>query len=156
MPLYHIDTTKEEEKLFKDEVLVDTSTKPARTQFRKIFCSVLGAHVLILGLIGGSALMANPSESAQVISDKQKKEDVTQKPIAENAQKLNPGPQIIETKPQDAFVQKPKLKKTYVIKPGDTIFSVCKKYKLNMKELLIKNHIKDPNKIVTGQTLNLL
>ena len=43
-----------------------------------------------------------------------------------------------------------------VIKPGDTIFSVCKKYKLNMKELLIKNHIKDSNKIVTGQTLNLL
>ena len=119
MPLYHIDTTKEEEKLFKDAVPVDTSIKPSRTQFRKIFCSVLGAHVLILGLIGGSALMANPPESAQVILDKQKKEDVT-------------------------------------LKPGDTIFSVCKKYKLNMKDLLIKNHIKDPNKIVTGQTLKLL
>ena len=116
----------------------------------------MGAHVLILGLIGGSALMANPPESAQVIPDKQKKEDVTLKPIAENAQKLNPQPQVVETKSQDASVQKPKLKETYVIKPGDTIFSVCKKYKLNMKDLLIKNHIKDPNKIVTGQTLKLL
>ena len=51
------------------------------------------------------------------------------------------------TKPKANHIQK------YTVKPNDTIYSISKKYKLNVKKLIELNKIKDSSKIVAGQTL---
>jgi|GEM_PF-2022644 hypothetical protein len=46
--------------------------------------------------------------------------------------------------------------KTYLIKWGDTLFKIKKKFKLNFsqyKKLLEINNIKDPNKIISGEKI---
>lgn len=50
----------------------------------------------------------------------------------------------------------PKLLETYVVKKGDTLYSISRKYKLNFKKLLELNKIKDPNKLNVGQKIKFL
>lgn len=63
-------------------------------------------------------------------------------------------PQVVEVKPKTA--QQPKLIKEYVVKKGDTIISISKKYKLSTKRLIEINKIKDPNSIKVGQVLKFM
>lgn len=44
---------------------------------------------------------------------------------------------------------------TYTVKRGDTLSKIAKKYKTTVKELVVKNNIKNKNKIYVGQVLKL-
>jgi len=57
---------------------------------------------------------------------------------------------VAAPKVQSKFTEK------YVVKQGDTFDKILKKYKLNSEKLKKINNIKDPNKIVVGQTLRFL
>ena len=58
--------------------------------------------------------------------------------------------------PKPTQTKHPKLVKEYVVKKGDTIYSIAKKFKLNTERLLKINNIKDPNKIALGQKLKFM
>ena len=49
-----------------------------------------------------------------------------------------------------------RYKKEYVIKNGDTFYSIVRKYKLNPERLKKINNITNENKIQAGQTLKLM
>lgn len=46
--------------------------------------------------------------------------------------------------------------KEYVVKQGDSVYSISKKYKLSVDRLIKLNNIKDVNKIQIGQTLKFM
>lgn len=68
-----------------------------------------------------------------------------------------PIPQEIPKEPPQV---KPKINskytQSYIVKKGDTINSISKRFKLNTKKLLEINHIKNPNNIREGQVLKFL
>jgi len=43
----------------------------------------------------------------------------------------------------------------YVVKQGDTLYSIAKKYDLTPEAILLFNHIQDPTAIYVGQVLYL-
>lgn len=47
------------------------------------------------------------------------------------------------------------VEKTYIVKAGDTLSAIAKKFKTTVKALAKKNNIKDVNKIYVGQKLKL-
>jgi len=47
----------------------------------------------------------------------------------------------------------PPTKKVYIVKSGDSLSSIAVKTRRSVKELCQKNHIKDPNKLKTGQKI---
>jgi LysM repeat protein len=51
---------------------------------------------------------------------------------------------------------KPNYTKTYIVKKGDTIGAIARKYHLVTRRLLKLNNIKDEDKIKEGQTLRFL
>lgn len=59
-------------------------------------------------------------------------------------------------KPVVVAGNKSTLTKEYVVKSGDTLYGICRKYKLNFEKLKEINNIKDPTKIVVGQKLKFL
>lgn len=52
-------------------------------------------------------------------------------------------------------MQKIKKEITYVVKPGDNLSKIAKKYNTTYKELAKKNNISNPNKIYVGQVLKI-
>ena len=64
-----------------------------------------------------------------------------------------------EPKPEQKQEAKPKAQETkdseYIVKKGDTLTKIAKKYKTTVKELVSKNNIKDKNKIYVGQVLKI-
>ncbi len=48
-----------------------------------------------------------------------------------------------------------KLETFYLVKKGDTLYSIARKNKTTLNELIKLNNIKDVNKIVIGQKLKL-
>ena len=158
LPLYHIDTTKEEDALFKDEILNEQTSKPFKLQFRNVFYTVLGIHVLILGSLGWGTLIKadtpkpiQPQQPPKIQETVVAPETTTKEPLQTPAIKTPP----VNIKPTQEN-NKSALAKTYVLKPGDTIYSIAKKYKVDCTKLQKINNIKDPKKIVAGQTLKLL
>jgi len=77
----------------------------------------------------------------------------------------SPTPEPTPPNPRDAWQNKdlkpiktfpkPTYTKEYIVKKGDTIYGICKKFKLNESRLRILNKIKG-DKIYVGQTLKLL
>jgi LysM repeat protein len=59
-------------------------------------------------------------------------------------------------KPKVVAVNKSTITKEYIVKSGDTLYGICRKYKLNFERLKEINNIKDPTKIVVGQKLKFL
>jgi LysM repeat protein len=53
-------------------------------------------------------------------------------------------------------IVKPKYTKEYIVKKGDNLYSISKRYKLSFEKLKEINNIKDPSKIVVGQKLKFL
>lgn len=44
----------------------------------------------------------------------------------------------------------------YRVKPGDTLASIAKRYKVTVEQLMRWNNIKDPNLIVVNQEIRIL
>lgn len=169
---YHIDTTEEEAALFVEPPVVK---KPLfelpvfpkiSLNFPKIFCVVLGAHILL-----GVALFGTTLKDSLKEEDKKALIEPTQTPASEASPTSNvvihePVPKIVH-KPAPACSPKvtpitpltpPKSKYTekYVVKQGDTFHKIVQKFKLNAEKLQKINNIKDPNKITVGQTLKFM
>lgn len=60
-----------------------------------------------------------------------------------------------EPKKTPSKVSKEQLPKVHVVQKGESLHSIAKKYKVDYQELLKLNNIKDPNKVLVGQTLKL-
>lgn len=60
-----------------------------------------------------------------------------------------------EPKRTPVKVQKEQPSKVHVVQKGESLHSIAKKYGIDYQELLKLNNIKDPNKVLVGQTLKL-
>jgi LysM repeat protein len=159
---FHIDTTPEEDNLFKDTTNEPVQPKTLkRGAFTKIFCAVFGIHVLGAGVVS----LCASSTNATLTQEPKKLPE--QAPVAQSSPTPEPTPvsQIVQqpNKPVAAKVApkkevntKPEVAKVYVVKKGDTICAIAKKYKLSTKRLLQINGIKDTNKIKVGQSLKFM
>lgn len=45
--------------------------------------------------------------------------------------------------------------RTYVVRPGDTLFTIAVRHGVTQWDLQVANKISDPNKIYVGQTLKI-
>ena len=161
---YHIDLTPEEAQLFQEE----TKKQPKKPSSGSIFWIVAGVHAVgLVALITTSFATPAKPKQENLLSETNTPAPQEQKP-APSPTPLVASPSKLPTaaKPDTATSPKveastpketnPKFTKTYTIKQGDTINSISKQYKLNTARLLKINNIKDPNKIVVGQTLKFL
>ena len=171
---YHIDTTEEEAALFVDPPVVKKPLFKLPTfpkislSFPKIFCVVLGAHILL-----GVALFGTTLKDSSKEEDRKALIEPTPTPEA------SPTPNVVMQEPVPKIVHKPtstsspkvastapltppkatlksKYTEKYVVKQGDTFHKIVKKFKLNAQMLQKINNIKDPNKIAVGQTLKFM
>jgi LysM repeat protein len=53
-------------------------------------------------------------------------------------------------------INTPKMTKEYVVKQGDTLNGIAKKYRLNTQRLIKLNNIQDINKVTVGQVLKFM
>jgi LysM repeat protein len=159
---YHIDVSPEENVLFRDKLVQNNKNKKAEYSLFKnwIFWSVLVVH---LGIFSIFAVASPKKETTQ--QEPPTIQEPTPTPAPTNAVPMDSKPEpLAEIKPPTPEVKpspvKPEIKnqmtKEYVVKSGDTIFSIAKKYKLNYDRLIKMNNIQDPNKVVVGQKLRFL
>lgn len=161
---YHIDVSPEEDALFQDKLPQNNKNKKVEYSLFKnwVFWSVLAIH---LGIFSIFAMASPKKETAQ--QEPPTTQEPTPTPAPTNAVPMDNKPEppkeskkpVSEVKKVTSQV-KPEVKnqmtKEYVIKPGDTIFGVAKRYKLNYDRLIKMNNIQDPNKVVVGQKLRFL
>lgn len=180
-PTYHIDVTPEEDALFKDNVNVKITKKFVPTNFKKVFCLVLGAHLFVGAAIVMSsnvsrASVSNPSASftktiaeepalkptpvvpTEPIAKPTVKPEATPTPKPQVASETNPSKAQNKLATKQPIVQhsNEKFIKEYTIKQGDTLTTIAKKYKLSTQRLIKINNIKDVNKIQVGQKLKFM
>ena len=182
-PMYHIDVTPEEDRLFRPNEPVQSAPIPNPKPNPKSIASVI-ILIIVLHLAGACALMAFSSNRSISKEDKQFVEEAadhildhtvipspTATPIPAPKPTPEPTPPPANNDvPMDGIVPKPipkpivkpveakhpTLTKEYVVKKGDTIYSIAKKFKLNTQKLLKINNIKDPSKIFAGQKLKFM
>ena len=168
---YHIDVTEEEDAMFRE-----SSPQPDNgiTKRPLTFSKAL-AVVVVIHVVGLAALFGVPQKlitEKPISAQEQIEKAATPPPLAEPivqpsapvpviAERPQHDPRPVEQKPTPDIKQaKPTTNnaftKEYVVKQGDTVYSIAKKYKLNTDRLLKLNNIKDPNKIVVGQKLKFL
>ena len=179
-PTYHIDVTPEEDALFRDNTKTKNVEKFVPNTFKKVFCLVLGAHLLVGAAIAMSSKVsannppvnftdplpevpvakATPVATPESVTEPTTKPEATPTPKPQAVVANTVKPNEIQNKP---IIKQPtvqhsneKLVKEYTIKQGDTITSIAKKYKLNTQRLIKINNIKDVNKIQVGQKLKFM
>lgn len=179
---YHIDTSEEEATLFVDPPV---EKKPSiklppfpkiSLSFPKIFCVVLGVHILL-----GVALFGTTLKDSSKEEDKKALVEPTPTPAPVPEASPSPTPHVVIQEPVPKIIQKPaatpkptpkvdskapatspnnvpkgKYTEKYIVKQGDTFHKIVQKFKLNAEKLQKINNIKDPNKIVVGQTLKFM
>ena len=154
---YHIDVTPEEDALFRD---AEKRSQKPKINFGKTFWLVFGLHVAVIGII------ATTCSAFEVKKQPNFHTPVPEVPLQPSLEKPVAAPQPIvplpEQKPQaisNPIRSEPTNKKymeTYVVKPGDTVYGIARRYKLDFNKLLKINNISDPSKIVIGQTLKFM
>ena len=154
---YHIDVTEEEDRLFRDQTEHENGTK-RKPNSKLIWALVVSAHIGLIGaVVGIPTLLA--SEPTPIQTTKQ----TSQLKAEDQAFIATPEPAITSNATFNATVtsqpekpNKSNLTQTYTVKHGDTVYSISRKYKLNVGNLIKLNDLKDPNKIIPGQTLKFL
>lgn len=143
---------------------------PARPiSFKSSFWLVLAIHLFggigLMSLTGGTKT-ANAedkkfleSKESQFVGVEEVKPTPTPTPIPvkeEPQPKHSPKDDWPKGKPKVVHPVKPSITKEYIVKKGDTLYSISHKYKLNFERLKQINNIKDPQKIFVGQKLKFL
>lgn len=139
---YHIDVTPEEDMLFREKV--NDTKKTARINFTKTFWLVFGVHAFLISCVVTTGFAFDQKQSKNI--------NFTE-PVDEMQAVSFPEPS--NERPTEQKKTK-KYTEVYVIKSGDTIYSIANKYKLNIEKLLKINGIKDANKIYVGQKLKFI
>ena len=149
---YHIDVTPEEDTLYRDNPRNKKDPQNFSLFKNPIFWIVVCVH---LGVFSVFAIDVSPKKDTIDVQTPIVKSTPTpnptplQTPLPEPVSPINQVTPIVPNKTNN-------LTKEYVIKQGDTIHSIAKKYKLNYDRLLKMNNIQDPNKIIIGQKLKFL
>lgn len=168
---WHIDVTPEEDALFRDDIEeIKDAPKKSKISFKNIFLGVVGIHCLVAGGIAVSSAEAfqpnNKPNLEKPVADLPKpyqgvveQTAATPSPTPEVVATPQPTP-IVATTPNPLPQQKPQLKpaltKEYTIKKGDTLYSIARKYKLNVERLIQINKIKNPQQIQIGQKIKFM
>lgn len=175
---YHIDVTEQEAALFTDPLIEPKKSLMSNpANFTKIFFLVLGVHVVLAAVIFGTTQSVSAKEADKKFLAEQTAAEPTPSPapvvptpeVKDANANLNttvqePVPAPIKEPPTSKLKTETKITQasakkyttSYVVKQGDTITSIAKKFKLNSEKLQKINNIKDPNKIVVGQTLKFM
>ena len=147
---------------------VPEELKPTSISFKSAFWVALAIHALIgVSFAASPIISAKAKESKkQHIEDKKALEEPM--PVFVGVPEATPTPApVVVTQPtpkQNKSDDWPRTKvepvkkntdltKEYIVKPGDTFYSIVKKYKLNPVKLQQLNKITDTNKITVGQRL---
>lgn len=173
---YHIDVTPEEESMFNTKLQVN-KTKIKEPSKVVVTGVIIAAHILCAAcVIGVSSSYAdqqfaenkNKHETTQPGTKNQDEDKSTETPSSQTAannstNKISALPKPIHAAPLvpkvETHPQKPnqnKLVKNYVVKSGDTIYSIAKKYRLVSARLMEINGIKDPKQLRVGQVLKFM
>ena len=145
--------------------------KPVSISFKSAFVVTLAIHIFVVVLFFVPSLLA----ATRTESDK---EFLQKEPVYVGVSEPTPTPtplpailtkgEVLKTESSDSWPKKPvtknstqqatknKHKAVYVVKPGDTFYSIVKKYKLNFKSLQDINDIEDPSKLFVGQQLKFI
>jgi LysM repeat protein len=149
---YHIDVTPEEDALFRDIEQEKPPKNSSRKFFGKTILVVALAHIALAAVITTYASSENTGKLNQDVPKQNES-------IFEKQPEPQTSPQTLPVQIKQPEQQRPvvgNLTNSYLVKQGDTVYSISKKYKLNVDKLLKLNNIKDPNKIAVGQTLKFL
>lgn len=164
---YHIDVTPEEDALFRDSQSKTTKFFTKKT-FIITFSIVLGLHLLVAAAVTASNFTTNSTDTSFISNnscvDQQANEPApspTPLPTPEPTPAPTP-PALVPVTPNN-IAQTPTTKTIpskntthYTIKKGDTLYSISKRYKLNLDKLIKINNIKNPNALQVGQTIKFL
>ena len=80
----------------------------------------------------------------------------TSTPVSTNPPIITKVPSSPVSHSKDKQTSNNKFTTQYIVKKGDTITSIAKKYKLNVDRLIKLNNIKDPKKLQVGQVLKFM
>ena len=161
----------------KEESYIESKTEEQQYKrplsFRSSFWIVLGIHVFggigLMSFTGGTKTAHAEdkkflaSKESEYTGVEEPKPTPTPTPI--QTPTPSPTPQVKEIKqsnfphtgkPRIVAYPKNGMTQSYTIKKGDTLYSICKKYRMNFETLKKINNIKDPTKIYVGQTLKFL
>jgi LysM repeat protein len=154
------------EESYTEEKKDEIPTRPI--SFKSSFWLVLAIHLFggvgLLSLTGGTKT-ANAEDKKFLESKEAQFAGVEATPtptpepapvIEEPPPKQTPKDHWPKAKPKIVYPVKPTITKEYVVKKGDTLYAISKKYKLNFERLKQINNIKDPQKIFVGQKLKFL
>lgn len=162
---YHIDVTPEEDSLFRDEPVRSANFTNKKT-FVISFIAIFAIHALIAAAVMASNLI--DSDSDKLYTSTSNSTNLVESTPVPTPTPVPPPPTDTSTAIADntitsnfttsntTTVKKPKLTTTYVIKKGDTIYSISRKFKLRVDKLIKINNIKNPNNIYPGQTLKFM
>ena len=172
---YHIDVTPEEDALFRDVSIKKHNFMNKKT-FVISFITIFAIHILIAAAVMASNFIDSNNNKPYVSTN-------NSTPLSEPATSTSstplptptPSPSPIPPPPTDTStaiadntitsnfttshitaVKKPTLTTTYVVRKGDTIHSISRKFKLNVDRLIKINNLKNPDSIYPGQTLKFL
>lgn len=111
---------------------------------KKAWMTVTGLHAVLVGglMLGAGCGTTRPPEAAPTTMP-----PVTPEAVAPAA----PTPVVEEAKPPVAEVQS----KTYVVKSGDALSTISKRFKVSKSDIMKLNKISNPDKIRVGQKLKL-
>ena len=163
---YHIDVTPEENQMFRDEstkssVIKNLTKKLLTPNLSTALAIVAGLHVCVVLAIFAFTTSSEASEQPNIAATqpesvapeiKKNDQDFLNKEVTSATPQPTPA---ISPTPAPSHNHKQYTSK-YIVKTGDTVYSISKKYKLNVNKLIKLNDIKDPNKIAIGQTLKFM
>jgi LysM repeat protein len=145
--------------------------KPTSISFKSAFWVVLAIHALIgVGFAASPVIASRAKESKKQQVEEDRKALEEPAPVYVGVPEATPTPTPVST---PALTPTPRqtnadnwphvkvsqvktanvLTKEYVVMPGDTFYSIVKKYKLNPVKLQRLNNITDVNKLTAGQKL---
>jgi LysM repeat protein len=151
---------------------VNQNQSPMRSiSFKSAFWIVLALHLLVgVSLFGYSSKPSAKADDSKYVNPTTTEyagvpeptpiPTPTPSPTPEYVKKVMPDGKIatypIPKKEDVKPVVSSKYTKEYVVKRGDTFYSIVKRYKLNPDKLIELNNIKDTSKLKEGQVLKFM
>lgn len=149
---YHIDVTPEEDMLFRDAI--ETSTPVTK---HKMFNLPIVVGIVLVHFAGAAALFGtSPKKEPEVQQPIQATPTPSPTPTTTISPETSPKAAPPQPSPVPKNTGEGSLTATYTVKPGDTFYSIVKKFKLNSQTLIKLNNIQDPDKIQAGQVLKFV
>jgi len=149
---YHIDVTPEEDMLFRDTEVTETPVTR-----HKMFNLPIVVGIVLVHFAGAAALFGtSPKKEPEVQQPIPAAPTPSPTPITTTSPETSPKAAPPQPSPVPKNTGEGSLTASYTVKPGDTFYSIVKKFKLNSQTLIKLNNIQDPAKIRVGQVLKFV